>query len=125
MAAVARPYGLAHARARPTTWRPHMEETVQCSSTAMAEPISADVLAAIAHPLRLAILVALEARELTVAELAIAVRATEPEVEQAVAVLHDAGLVRDAAARGRLRAASPGWVAIAQQLRRLADDSRG
>jgi DNA-binding transcriptional ArsR family regulator len=90
----------------------------------MAEPVSGPVLRAISDPLRLTLMVALEARELTVAELAVALRVDEPAIERAVAVLHDAGLVRAGAAPGRLRATGGGWAEIARRLRALDRESR-
>lgn len=90
----------------------------------MAEPVSGPVLRAISDPLRLTLMVALEARELTVAELAAALRVEEPAVERAVSVLHDAGLVRAGAAPGRLRATGGGWAEIARRLRTLDRESR-
>ena len=50
----------------------------------MAEPVPAAVLAAIAEPLRLALLVALERRRSTAAELAAGPGRDEPVVEQAL-----------------------------------------
>jgi DNA-binding transcriptional ArsR family regulator len=124
MAAVARPYGVGHRRARPTAARVAKEENPECSPGAMAEPVSGPVLAAIADPLRLMILVALEARQQTVAELAAAMGTPEPEVERAIAVLYDAGLVRGGDGPGRLRATGRGWLEIARRLRTLDRESR-
>ncbi|HET6510165.1 MAG TPA: ArsR family transcriptional regulator [Baekduia sp.] len=90
----------------------------------MAEPVPARVLAAIAHPLRLALLVALEAREGTPAELAAATGVTEPEVEQALAVLHDVGLVAAGTRRGALATTGRGWAEVAVRLARLDDAGR-
>lgn len=90
----------------------------------MAEPVSAPVLAAIANPLRLALLVALERREGTPAELAAATGAGEPAVEQALAVLHDAGLVADGTRRGALRTTDRGWAEVAARLATLDEASR-
>ena len=59
----------------------------------MSEPVPADVLRAIAHPLRLALLVALEDHEQAPSELATALDATEPAIAHHLAILHDAGLV--------------------------------
>ena len=91
----------------------------------MDEPVSADVLRALAHPLRLAALVALEAREQTTTELAAQLGVTEPELMHHLVILRGAGLVQDAAARGRLRPAAGGWTTIAAHLRRLQDDASG
>ena len=101
-----------------------MDENFEWSRSAMAEPVSAPVLAAIAHPLRLALLVALERREGTPAELAAATGTTEPAVQQALAVLHDAGLVAAGARRGTLRATGHGWAQVAARLAELDASSR-
>lgn len=83
----------------------------------MAEPVPASVLAAIAQPLRLALLVALERRPASPSELAAATRASEPAVEQALAVLHDAGLVATAPGdERRFRATGRGWADVAGAL---------
>jgi DNA-binding transcriptional ArsR family regulator len=82
------------------------------------------VLSAIASPLRLAVLVALEQREGTPAELAAATGMGEPAIEQALAVLSDAGLVAGGARRGALRATGRGWAEIAAGLSRLGDATR-
>jgi predicted ArsR family transcriptional regulator len=97
----------------------------------MAEPVSADVLRALAHPLRLRLLVALEdGGEQTATELAGALDVTEGEVHQHLAPLHDAGLVATGAAPDAVHAAGSGWRAIAGQMRALQDgrpprDGRG
>jgi DNA-binding transcriptional ArsR family regulator len=101
-----------------------MEENRECSPAAMAEPVSGPVLAAIAHPLRLALLVTLEAGERSVGELAAAAGVGEAEVERAIAVLYDAGLVRRGARAGRLRTTGRGWAEIAQRLEALDRASR-
>jgi DNA-binding transcriptional ArsR family regulator len=86
----------------------------------MAAPVPADVLRAIAHPLRLALLVALEDHEQAPAELAVALETTEPAVSQHLAVLHDAGLVTEGSAPGLHRTVA-GWNEIAARLERLQD----
>jgi DNA-binding transcriptional ArsR family regulator len=86
----------------------------------MAAPVPADVLRAIAHPLRLALLVALEDHEQAAAELATAVDATEPSVSHHLGILHDAGLVTDGSAPG-LHRTVPGWAEIATRLGALQD----
>ncbi|HWI73354.1 MAG TPA: ArsR family transcriptional regulator [Baekduia sp.] len=91
----------------------------------MDEPVSADVLRALSHPLRLAALVALEAREQTTAELAAHLGVPEPELMHHLVILRGAGLVEDAATRDRMRAAGHGWATIAAHLRRLQDDAAG
>jgi DNA-binding transcriptional ArsR family regulator len=103
-----------------------VKEKLEWSRTAMAEPVSAPVLAAIAHPLRLALLVALDRREGTPAELAAATGVTEPAVEQALAVLSDAGLVtRGRRGAGRLTTTGRGWTEVARRLAALDQASRG
>jgi DNA-binding transcriptional ArsR family regulator len=87
----------------------------------MAEPVPGSVLSALAHPLRLVLLVALEQREGTPAELAAATGATEPAVEQALAVLHDAGLVTRGTRRGALRTTGRGWAEVAVRLSALGE----
>lgn len=101
-----------------------MNENLEWSHSAMDEPVAAPVLAAIANPLRLALLVALEQREGTPAELAAATGATEPAVEQALAVLHEAGLVADGVRHGALRATGSGWAEVAARLASLDEASR-
>lgn len=102
-----------------------MEEVFEWSRIGMAEPVSAAVLAAIAQPLRLALLVALERRPSTAAELAAATQTSEPAVEQSLAVLYDAGLVT--LARGadrRFRTTGRGWADVAGALILLDRASR-
>jgi DNA-binding transcriptional ArsR family regulator len=84
----------------------------------MSEPVPADVLRAIAHPLRLGLLVALEDHEQTPSELATALNATEPAIVRHLAVLHDAGLVTTTADPGRWRTVE-GWAEISAALERL------
>jgi DNA-binding transcriptional ArsR family regulator len=80
------------------------------------------VLEAIAHPLRLAVLVALDQREGTPAELAAATGAPEPAVERALGVLSDAGLIASSRKRrGALRATGRGWTEIARRLQVLEE----
>jgi DNA-binding transcriptional ArsR family regulator len=102
-----------------------MEEKLEWSPAAMAEPVSGPLLAAIAHPLRLALLVVLETGERGVGELAAATGAGEAEVERAIAVLYDAGLVRGGTSAGRLRTTGRGWAEIARRLAELDRASRG
>jgi DNA-binding transcriptional ArsR family regulator len=91
----------------------------------MAEPVSGPVLAAIAHPLRLALLVLLESGERGVGELAAATGASEAEIERAIAVLYDAGLVRGGTRAGRLRTTGDGWPEIVRRLGEVDRASRG
>jgi DNA-binding transcriptional ArsR family regulator len=86
----------------------------------MSEPVPADVLRAIAHPLRLGLLVALEDHEQAPSELAAALDATEPSIAYHLAILHDAGLVTISTDPGRWRTIE-GWAAISANLQRLQD----
>jgi DNA-binding transcriptional ArsR family regulator len=86
----------------------------------MSEPVPADVLRAVAHPLRLALLVALEDHEQPPSELATALDATEPTIAHHLAVLHDAGLVTTATEPGQWRTVE-GWTEISAALERLQD----
>ena len=86
----------------------------------MSEPVPVDVLRAIAHPLRLALLAALEDHEQTPAELAVTLDATEPTIAHHLAILHDAGLVSHASEPGRLRTVE-GWADLSAALERLQD----
>jgi DNA-binding transcriptional ArsR family regulator len=86
----------------------------------MSEPVPPDVLRAIAHPLRLALLVALEDHEQAPAELATALNAAEPTIAHHLAILHDAGLVTNASEPRRWCTVS-GWAEIAAALERLQD----
>jgi DNA-binding transcriptional ArsR family regulator len=86
----------------------------------MSEPVPADVLRAVAHPLRLAVLVSLEEHEQVPSELAAALNAAEPTIAHHLAILHDAGLVTTASASGRWRTIN-GWAEIAATLKRLQD----
>lgn len=90
----------------------------------MDDPVSADVLQALSHPLRLAALVALEARPQTLTELAATLEVSPAALIHHLGALHDLGLVGDAGHGGRLRAVSPGWAEIAAHLARLQDDAR-
>jgi DNA-binding transcriptional ArsR family regulator len=86
----------------------------------MSEPVPADVLRAVAHPLRLALLVALEDHEQAPSELALALNAAEPTIAHHLAILHDAGLVSAADDPGHWRAAD-GWAEISATLEHLQD----
>jgi DNA-binding transcriptional ArsR family regulator len=113
-----------YALRRPTAWTRDLDENLEWSRGAMAEPVPGPVLGALANPLRLSLLVALEQREGTPAELAAATGATEPAVEQALAVLYDAGLVTRGTRRGALRTTGRGWADVAVRLNALGDASR-
>ncbi len=86
----------------------------------MSEPVPADVLRAVAHPLRLALLVALEDHEQAPRELATTLNATEPAIAHHLAILHDAGLVTSATEPGQWRTVE-GWAEISASLQRLQD----
>jgi DNA-binding transcriptional ArsR family regulator len=86
----------------------------------MSEPVPADVLRAIAHPLRLGLLVALEEHEQAPSELATALNAAEPAIAHHLAILHDAGLVTTTTEPGQWRTID-GWAEIAATLQRLQD----
>lgn len=86
----------------------------------MSEPVPADVLRAVAHPLRLALLVALEDHEQAPRELAAALNAAEPTIAHHLAILHDAGLVTNAAEPDLWRTID-GWAEITATLQRLQD----
>ena len=88
----------------------------------MAGPISAEVLRALSHPLRLAILVVLEQGELEPADLAGRVGASGAELGRHLAALQAAGLVREGELPGRLRTSTGGWAAVDRQLRALGGD---
>jgi DNA-binding transcriptional ArsR family regulator len=86
----------------------------------MPEPVPEQLLTAVAHPLRLAILVELEEHgERTPAELAGALGVERGVLEQHLAVLRDAGVVVDDAVPGRLSTPSAGWIELAARLRAL------
>jgi DNA-binding transcriptional ArsR family regulator len=120
MGGVRRPYAVG----RSTTWTRDVDENSEWSRSVMDEPVAGPVLAAIANPLRLALLVALERGEGTPAELAAATGTTEPAVEQALSVLHDAGLVVDGTRRGALRTTGSGWAEVAARLAALDEAGR-
>jgi DNA-binding transcriptional ArsR family regulator len=86
----------------------------------MSEPVPADVLRAVAHPLRLALLVALEEREQAPSELATALGAKQSAITHHLAILHDAGLVTTAPEPGVWRTVE-GWTEISASLQRLQD----
>ena len=90
----------------------------------VGEPVSAEVLQALAHPQRLAILVALEAEPRTPADLAALLRSTEPILASHIATLRTVRLI-DATPDGRLHATTGGWHEIATHLQMLQDGSAG
>lgn len=90
----------------------------------MDEPLSAEVLHALAHPLRLATLVAVEDRESAPDELATALDVSEPELMEHLHVLDAAGLVDIDTGTGGVRARSDGWGLVAARLARLQEGAR-
>jgi DNA-binding transcriptional ArsR family regulator len=88
------------------------------------EPLSPEVLHALAHPLRVAALVALEERERHPAELAAVLGITEPELMHHLHLLDSAHLVTTSRETRALRVRTRGWAAIAVRLQRLQEDSR-
>jgi DNA-binding transcriptional ArsR family regulator len=86
----------------------------------MAEPVSAQLLHAVAHPLRLALLVELEQHgERSPAELAGVLGADRETVDGHLATLRAAGVVVDDAVPGRVAAVGGGWSEIAARLHAL------
>jgi DNA-binding transcriptional ArsR family regulator len=90
---------------------------------AVDEPLSADVLHALAHPVRLAALTALEERERPPAELAAALGVPEPVLMSHLHVLDAAGLVTTSSETRHVRVRSTGWADVARRLQQLQDDS--
>jgi DNA-binding transcriptional ArsR family regulator len=89
----------------------------------VGEPVSAEVLKALAHPSRLAILVALEAREQSAAELAATLSTTEPELASHLATLRTVHLVEETT-HGLLRTTTDGWAEVTAHLRYLQDGAQ-
>lgn len=85
----------------------------------MPDPLSYEVLHALAHPLRLSALVALEERERTPSELAEVLGITEPRLMQQLHVLDSAGLISSSQKTGRLRVRGQGWRVVADRLAQL------
>jgi predicted transcriptional regulator len=94
------------------------------SSTSMDERVSVEVLHAVAHPLRLGSLVALEERQRTTEELAAVLRVPAEELADHLAELAAAGLIGDGEGDGRLRPLARGWADVAARLRRLQGGGR-
>jgi DNA-binding transcriptional ArsR family regulator len=88
------------------------------------EPLPAEVLHALAHPLRLAALVALEAEERDPGALASALGVAEPELMEHLHVLDAAGLIAIAHDPDVVRVRAPGWGAIAARLAQLQEGSK-
>jgi DNA-binding transcriptional ArsR family regulator len=92
----------------------------------MDERVSVEVLHAVAHPLRLGALVALEERQRTTEELAAVLRVPAPELIEHLAELAAAGLIGDGDGEGdgRLRPLARGWADVAARLRRMQGGKR-
>jgi predicted transcriptional regulator len=91
---------------------------------AMDERVSVEVLHAVAHPLRLGALVALEERQRTTEELAAVLRVSSQELADHLAELAAAGLIGAGEGEGRLRPLARGWADVAARLRRLQGGTR-
>jgi len=94
---------------------------VEVQFGAVDERLSTDVLHALAHPVRLSALLALEERERTPAQLAAALGVREPVLMSHLHLLDAAGLIATVPDSGRLRVRSTGWAAVAQRLQELQD----
>ncbi|HEV7494277.1 helix-turn-helix domain-containing protein [Baekduia sp.] len=90
----------------------------------MDERVSVEVLHAVAHPLRLGALVALEERQRTTEELAAVLRVSSQELADHLAELAAAGLIGAGEGEGRLRPLARGWADVAARLRRLQGGTR-
>jgi DNA-binding transcriptional ArsR family regulator len=102
-----------------------MYDVAEQSSSSMDERVSVEVLHAIAHPLRLGSLVALEERQRTAEELATVLRVPAQELIEHLAELAAAGLIGDGdGGEGRLRPLARGWADVAARLRRLQGGTR-
>ena len=101
-----------------------MYDVAEQSPSAMDERVSVEVLHAIAHPLRLGSLVALEERQRTAEELATVLRVPAQELVEHLAELAAAGLIGDGEGEGRLRPLARGWADVAARLRRLQGGTR-
>lgn len=89
---------------------------------AVDEPLSTEVLHALAHPVRLAMLRALEDRDLTPTALATALGVPEPELMAHLHLLDAAGLTTTTPTH-HIHVRSGGWTAVARRLQQLQDDS--
>ncbi len=101
-----------------------MYEVAEQSPSAMDERVSVETLHAIAHPLRLGSLVALEERQRTTEELAAVLRVPAEELAEHLAELAAAGLIGGGDGEGRLRPLARGWADVAARLRRLQGGTR-
>jgi DNA-binding transcriptional ArsR family regulator len=88
---------------------------------AVDEPVSADVLQALSHPLRLAALVVLEAQPQTATEVAAALDVSPAALIHHLGTLRDLGLIVERGNGGRLFPVTQGWTEIAARLRDLQD----
>ena len=79
--------------------------------------VALEVLRAVAHPVRLAILAECEGRGRTLADIAGHVGVSRPSARQHVGVLIDAGLLDDR--EGVLVSTSAGWADVLLALERL------
>jgi DNA-binding transcriptional ArsR family regulator len=89
----------------------------------MTQPISAAVLRALSHPIRLAMLVVLEQGELTAPQLAERIGTSEKEMRRQLEALQSADLIVDGEGPDGLRAETVGWAAIDRQLHLLAAEA--
>jgi predicted transcriptional regulator len=101
-----------------------MYDDPEQSSSSMDERVSVEVLHAIAHPLRLGSLVALEEHQRTAEELATVLRVPAQELIEHLAELAAAGLIGSGEGEGRLRPLARGWADVAARLRRLQGGTR-
>jgi predicted transcriptional regulator len=101
-----------------------MYDVAEQSPISMDERVSVEVLHAVAHPLRLGALVALEERQRTTEELATVLRVPAQELVEHLAELAAAGLIGADDDTGRLRPLARGWADVAARLRRLQGDPR-
>ena len=101
-----------------------MYDVTEQLPSAMDERVSVEVLHAIAHPLRLGSLVALEERQRTAEELATVLRVSSQELIEHLAELAAAGLIGSGDGEGRLRPLARGWADVAARLRRLQGGTR-
>jgi DNA-binding transcriptional ArsR family regulator len=90
---------------------------------AVEERLSTQALHAIAHPIRLSALIALERQPLlSTAELATAVGVSERQLMRHLHLLDAAGLVTTTS-DGRHAAVTTGWAALAERLEALQDEA--
>jgi DNA-binding transcriptional ArsR family regulator len=115
---------LVHQDARLTSSRRGMCHAVEQSPISMDEHISAEMLRAVAHPVRLAALDVLEQRERTADELATALDVPAEALAEHLAELAAAGLITGDLGDGRLRPLVRGWAELAARLRWLQSGAR-